>query len=440
MAESAITRNKTPDPPGTQRNLAEGQSTGELLWGLFESTATETGEDFFRALVQHLAEALEVRLVFAAELKDEGKIAKGLATSLDGQVAGNMEYAVAGTPCERVAGGEIVQIREDLRGQYPDEELDGLPAESYLGIPLVGRSGEVLGHVVAMDDNPMIEKSRDFTTFKLFAARATAELERRRAQEALSRTQERLLQAEKMAALGQLTAGVAHELNTPVGVLQSNADLTVRSVERIRRLADEENGIEPDAGKVLGKCLDALSEGSAASLQASERVAGIVNNLKAFTRLDGAEFEDFQVEEGLEASLALLEPVRDPGVTFIRDYGGVPKVPCCPSELNQAFMALLRNANQAIEDEGTVTVKTWSDDRAVYVRISDTGRGIPEAQLTGLFDVGFTVKGSRVGMRTGLSSVRGTVTAHGGRIEVDSRIGGGTLFTIELPLENDAQL
>ena len=418
---------------------ATGHSTGELLWSLFESTAKTTGEEFFQALVEHLVQALEVRLVFAAELIHEGKTARGLATTLDGEVTSNLEYAVAGTPCADVAGGEIVQIRKDLRKLYPDEGVEGLPIESYLGIPLVGRDGEVLGHVVAMDDQPMIEKSRDFSTFKLFAARATAELERRRTQENLNRTQEQLLHSEKLAAIGQLTAGVAHELNTPIGVLQSNADLTVRTVDRLKKLSEVIDQFPPEAEKSLKRCLDALARGSTASLQASGRVAKIVKNLKAFTRLDGAVFEEYDLHEGIESSIALLEPLQGPAVSFIRDFGSLPLVPSNPMELNQAFMALLRNAAEALEDTGTVTTKTWADKQNVFIQISDTGRGIPQDQLARIFDMGFTVKSGRVGMRTGLPIANAIVVGHGGRIEVKSEMAKGSAFTIELPLSQESQ-
>lgn len=155
--------------------------TAELLRSFFAATAPSIGDDFFRALVRHLAITLEVRQAFISELSQDPNCAHTLAAWYDGQFIENIEYALPGTPCELVLTGEIVQIQKDFKKIYPgDEGLEGMPVESYLGVPLVGESGEILGHVVAMDDKPMLEKSRDFSTFELFAARATAELERRR--------------------------------------------------------------------------------------------------------------------------------------------------------------------------------------------------------------------------------------------------------------------
>lgn len=162
------------------------RKTGELIRTLFEATAHATGDEFFRVLVSQLATALEARFAFVAELLDGGKNARTLAFWADGQFVDNMHYAVAGTVCETVIEGEIVQINENLHTLYPaDEELLGVRLESYLGIPLKGRSGEILGHVVAMDSNPMIEKTRDYSKLEIFAARATAEMERRISEQAL---------------------------------------------------------------------------------------------------------------------------------------------------------------------------------------------------------------------------------------------------------------
>jgi len=161
-------------------------NTAELLRSFFEATAPAIGDDFFRALVRHLATTLEVRQAFVSELGEDKGVARTLAIWHDGKIIDNIEYSLPGTPCELVLQGGIVQIPENFRKEYPgDEGLAGLIVESYVGIPLVGHSGEILGHVVAMHDKPMIEKSRDFSTFELFAARVTAELERRKADKAL---------------------------------------------------------------------------------------------------------------------------------------------------------------------------------------------------------------------------------------------------------------
>ena len=207
--------------------------------------------------------------------------------------------------------------------------------------------------------------------------------------EELRATQAQLVQSEKMAALGRLTAGIAHEINTPVGALKSHCDIVGRCVTKL-----EENlfSTSQDSRRLLG----VLRENSQTAFEASERIATIVRSLKSFTRLDEAEFGRVNIHEGLESALALMQHEIGEGIRVVKDYDVLPVISGYPAEINQVFMTLLRNACQAIDGEGTVVVKTWSDGDHVFITIADTGRGMPPEQLEGLFDLRFTRKESRV--------------------------------------------
>lgn len=410
------------------------RNTAELLHTLFKATASSTGDEFFRALARQLAAALEVKFAFVSELVEKGKTARTLAYWAHDSFIDNMEYSIAGTPCELVLQGRIIQISDNLYRQYPSEEMFGVPLQSYIGIPLVGRSGEVLGHVVAMDVNPMEEKARDFSTFEVFAIRATAELERLRAEEALNSAQVWLIQSEKLAALGQLTAGVAHEINNPLGVIRSNLDSITRITEK---LGDSMGGIASSAdvrNADAAKWFQIIKQNSEASSAASVRIINLVENLKRFTRVDEAAFQEMDLHGGLDSVLELLKPFLKEGTAVVKRYGDLPKIRAEAAELNQVFMTLLRNANDAIEREGKITLTTWSDDLYVYIQVADNGRGLSEDQQATLFDFGFSRKKERVGIRFGLPIASNIIKHHNGKITVNSKMGKGTEMTVQLPI------
>jgi signal transduction histidine kinase len=170
-------------------------------------------------------------------------------------------------------------------------------------------------------------------------------------------------------------------------------------------------------------------------LDASERIARLMRSLKSYAQLDQADFQLANVHSGIEATLDLVAPKLGDRIEAIRDFGDVPRIPCYPSQLHQAFMTILVNAVESIDGRGRVTVKTWAEDGDVLVRISDSGRGIEPERLSRIFDVGFSEKGSRVGMHVGLSNVHHIVQSHGGSVGVESEVGRGTAFTIRLPAE-----
>jgi len=253
--------------------------------------------------------------------------------------------------------------------------------------------------------------------------------------EQLRDAQQQLVMREKMASLGNLVAGVAHEINNPIGAVKSAADTTSRSIELVCRALDENSSIEEIRGsKRFLTALEILKANNAITITASERIADIVRSLKNFARLDEAEFQETDLHEGLDSTLTLLCHELKNRIEVIKRYGELPRVQCYPNQLNQVFMNVLANAEQAIEDKGTITITTEHRGESAIVQISDNGKGIPPDELKRIYDPGFTTKGVGVGTGLGMSISYNIVQKHNGRIETTSTPGEGTTVAITLPV------
>src|SRR5215471_8835244 len=251
---------------------------------------------------------------------------------------------------------------------------------------------------------------------------------RNREQELMSQ----LIQSEKMAALGLRVAGVAHEINTPMGAIHSNNDIMTRAVGKVRKL------LEPAPDNEIRRLLDILGEVCRNNEIAAERIMKIVRSLKNFARLDEAERKKVNIHEGIDSTLTLLRHQLRNRIRIVKCFGDIPEVECFPNQLNQVFMNILVNAAQAIKGRGTITVKTSRCEDSIKIAISDTGVGIPAEQLPKIFDPGFTTKGVGVGTGLGLSICYKIIQDHHGRIEVESST-AGTTFTITLPLQTERE-
>ncbi|MFC1558068.1 PAS domain S-box protein [candidate division KSB1 bacterium] len=250
----------------------------------------------------------------------------------------------------------------------------------------------------------------------------------------LREKQFQLAQSEKMASLGNLVAGVAHEINTPLGALKSNNDIFVRSIEKIKDLLTD-NIIHADAPEsiALAKYFTNIEKLSDVSETAAERIIKIVKSLRSFARLDQADMDTVDIQEGIETTLTLVHHEIKGRIEVHKDFGEVPKITCYPNQLNQVFMNVLVNASHAIEEKGDIYIKTYNKDNNAVVEFRDTGKGIEKQNLKQIFDPGFTTKSRGVGTGLGLSIVYQIIKDHKGDIEVESEIGKGTTFRIILP-------
>ncbi len=266
----------------------------------------------------------------------------------------------------------------------------------------------------------------------------------------LTETQSQLMQSEKMASIGQLAAGVAHEINNPIGFVYSNLAVlkqyvegifTVLSVyerierslpcdhpelERLKTLKQsvELDYLRGDTGNLLAETLDGVA-----------RVKKIVQDLRDFSHLDEAEWQRADLHQCLDSTLNMLAHEIKYKVNVLKEYGLVPLINCLPFQLNQVFVNLLMNAAQSIESQGTITIRTGLDGDTVWVTISDNGKGIEATNLQRIFEPFFTTKPVGVGTGLGLAVSYGIIQRHGGSIEVASELERGTTFTIRLPLD-----
>ena len=253
----------------------------------------------------------------------------------------------------------------------------------------------------------------------------------------LQDAQQRLVLQEKMASLGNLVAGVAHEINTPVGAVASSADTSRRSLELMGELLRESQSLpELQADARFQKALEVLRNSQDVTTSASSRISTIVKSLKDFARLDEAEKQVADLNSALTTTLALLQHELHERIIVVRHLGELPPVHCYLSQVNQVLMNLLLNASQAIEGRGRITVSTQRQGDTVSISIADTGAGIPPDNLTRIFDPGFTTKGVGVGTGLGLSTSYRIIKDHGGEIEVQSTPGEGSVFTIRLPVRS----
>jgi signal transduction histidine kinase len=260
--------------------------------------------------------------------------------------------------------------------------------------------------------------------------RYAAELEKTNRE--LRETHAALVQTEKMASLGSLVAGVAHEINTPIGSINSNGDVMVRALKKLRqRLATLPSELQDDTD--LCRTLEVLENIAKVNEAACGRIVKIVRSLRNFARLDEAERKKVDLHEGLESTLTLVHHELKNRIEVIRDYGDIPEIECSPSQLNQVFMNILVNAAHSIEGKGTITISTRSGGGEVIVSFTDTGKGIDASVLPKIFDPGFTTKGVGVGSGLGLAICYQIVTDHNGRIEVTLGDERGVTFKVCLP-------
>ncbi|MBM2813589.1 MAG: hypothetical protein HW421_351 [Ignavibacteria bacterium] len=267
----------------------------------------------------------------------------------------------------------------------------------------------------------------------------------------LKHTQEQLVQAEKLSSLGQLTAGIAHEINNPINFVSSNVEPLKIDLSEIIELITryekviKENKLESIFREVeefrtefnfeftvkeVEELLKGIDEGA-------KRTSEIVKGLRNFSRLDQNVSKFADLNEGLESTLILLHNSYKHNIEITKDYCEIPEINCFAGQINQVFMNILSNAVQAIDGNGKIFIKTWTDGDIVKISIRDTGSGMSEEISKKIFDPFFTTKEVGKGTGLGLSITYGIIEKHKGKIEVFSELGSGTEFIISLPINQD---
>ena len=254
----------------------------------------------------------------------------------------------------------------------------------------------------------------------------------------LQETQSQLLQSEKMAAIGQLAAGVAHEINNPIGFVNSNLGTLKNYTGQLLDLAERSRKGKASEADFVAADFDYLKTDIDDLLRESrdglERVKKIVADLKDFSHVDESEWQEADLNAGIESTLNVVWNELKYKAEVVREFGDLPKVPCVAAQINQVVMNLLVNAAHAIEQRGTITVRTGCDATQAWIEVSDTGRGIAPAAMQRIFEPFYTTKPVGKGTGLGLSLSYDIVKKHGGRIDFSSEVGVGTTFRVSLPL------
>ncbi|MEO0514032.1 MAG: ATP-binding protein [Planctomycetota bacterium] len=272
----------------------------------------------------------------------------------------------------------------------------------------------------------------------------------------IEQQQSQMLQNEKMASIGQLAAGVAHEINNPIGFISSNLNTLGEYLADLKQVLSAyqnlQHAIKTDPSTIasaaqsaqavcqevdLDFLIDDLESLIAESVEGTGRVRQIVADLRDFSHVDSPDLGVEDLNVMLEKTLNVAHNELKYRATVVTEFGDLPDVPCYAGKLTQVFLNLIVNAAQSLDDAGTVTVRTGTDDPAqtVWIEVSDTGCGIPESNLKRIFDPFFTTKDVGKGTGLGLNLAYNIIQSHDGDITVESTVGQGTTFRITLPIQ-----
>ncbi len=475
-------------------NIDSNQKSVEhLIEIVVKGTGMATGQTFLEALVQQLGESLNIRHCLLTQLICDGQL-ETLAFWQDDKIAANITYDPAPGPCGVVLREGTYYCESGVQQIFPNSiALKILEADSYVGVALHNSTGEVVGNLCMLNSSPIFGRRLHEDVLKIFAARASAELERQRATEALQQlnaklelrvlertealcksehqarcqaeqlqqtleklhsTQTQLLQNAHMSALGQLVAGVAHEINNPVNFIHANlshAGSYVKDLLQVSQLYRKHYPIvHPEIMSAMEMLdidflMDDLPKLLSSMGVGSQRICDIVESLRVFSRFNEAECKLVNIHDGLDSALMLLQYRLNANkthraVTVNKQYTKLPLVECYPGLLNQAFMNILVNAIDAVEKQIaencciTITTLQPSQDQ-VIIKIADNGVGMAEDIVQQIFNPFFTTKPVGQGIGLGISQSFQIVTQkHGGQLRCKSRLGLGSEFTIQIPI------
>ncbi|TGN03864.1 sensor histidine kinase [Leptospira bandrabouensis] len=418
---------------------------GELLSDIIEAVSNTYGNEFLDRLTLKLASIIQADYTFIAIFDKERYESKTISLVAKGEITENMAYSLKDTPCAQVFDNSICYYPNDVQKFFPlDQLLIEMKIEGYIGSPLLNSKKEVVGLIVGLFETEIPNKDQILTLFQIFSGRIAAELERSEYEarleknnheletlvalrtseltktlEELRERQNQLIESEKMASLGFLSAGIAHEINNPLNFILGGY-FGVRGIL-------EGSALESEKTKMF---LDAIKEGV-------ERTSKIVKGLNQFTRSGDSAEERFDLHDILENCLVVLTHSLRDRIQVEKNMFPQPLVVKGNSgKIHQVFLNILTNAIQAMEGkDGTLSVQSYRDSNFGIIVITDTGVGIPIEHQNKIRNPFFTTKDPGKGVGLGLPIDYKIIQDHNGSIEMESEWGKGTTFRIKLPIQ-----
>ena len=409
------------------RDLSERKQMEDALRAAAAGVSEGTGKDFFQLLVQHLALALRVKYVLVGALKHDHKdVVETLAIFSNGTLQPNTEYHLAGTPCASVVGQQLCYYPAGIAALFPEDEmLREMGVDSYMGIPLFSSTGESIGLLVALHDKPIENLGLATSVLQIYSTRAATELERLHNEESLRISEQKLQQAQKMQAIGNLAGGIAHDFNNILTVIKGCTRLALNTL--------------PGNMPAYEDLLEVQ--------KAAERAATLTGHLLAFSRQNVVHPRSFEINAHIMEIARMLGRMLGEDIELNMQLA--PEAGCVnidPGQFDQIVMNLAVNARDAMPNGGRlefITTREMIDERLgqsldlppgeyTLFKVRDNGVGIEPDSLRHIFEPFYTTKPN--GMGLGLSISRAIVETYGGRIWADNRPEGGAVLRFVLPL------
>jgi signal transduction histidine kinase len=446
-----------------------------ILPEIINSLKSASGHEFFNTLMLQLQKHSGADYTMIARINQKNHMSKTICLVAKGKVEKNFEYSLENTPCAEVNNNEICVYQQDICGLYPhDQLLIDMHIEGYIGTPLHDSQGNVIGLIVALHENKIENSSFIVTLFELFSGRISAEIEREDREKELTHltntlevkvlertndlsetlqdlknTQEKLIKFEKMAALGELTASIAHEINNPTNFTYAAVYMMFDEVTNIKAFLKQLAGGDSADIEILNSFdnqFNNLVELVQTANEGTRRIKSIVESLRTFSHLGHLNKEQVKVSELIQSTIYLIRTeYRNISITTHFEYDS--QFNCFPSKLNQVFMNLIVNSCQAINTQATamdaidadyngqITVKTIRVDNELIITIADNGCGMDKSTQEKIFEPFFTTKAMKEGTGLGMSVSFDVIQSHQGSINVLSELGKGSTITIKLPIQ-----
>lgn len=455
------------------QDITERKRQADIQHFLADVGATPSSEPFFTALARFLAGLLSADFVYVVRITEDGLKARPLVIWPSGGLDTTVEYLLQDTPCGAVLDKDVCSFPAGVCDRFPRAaQLRALGAEGYVGIALRNHDGRTIGVIAVVMRRPVTDAALVEATLMLVAGRAASEMERMaaemelrekvqalaRANEELKQAESRLVMQEKLASVGRLAAGVAHEINNPIGFLMNNFAALRDDVALFRDMLDSYGELCAKARRhsdLAGDVARLEAQANAAKLtfvlqdvnalfreseDGFQRTVQILGSMRNFARCGECSARTpYSLNEAVRSTLVIARNEYKYLCDVEVEYGDMRPVICEPGKINQVVLNLLVNATQAIEgqqrrEKGRITIRTRTDGDGVCCEIADDGPGIPAALQDKVFEPFFTTKPPGKGTGLGLSiSYDIIVNQHGGSLTVDSREGCGATFRFSLP-------